>query len=257
MEQKKMEINVKHEVIAQGANSSSTPDQLAFIRVVKNNLKKSDITFEPALGTPPTAQKANRLMQAMRQIVINNMAMPANTTWVINGQQLMDQIIATPEDSDELHLVLDYTEEVDSTKETMHIDVPAPGFQEFEGASSTPDQLAFIRQVKLTLAKRGVVFDPTLGNPPSVIKANRLMATLKEIVINSMDKPENISWVVNGQQVMDQIIDTPENAEGIHLTIDYYVTEHEGPVNPPMVDNAAMSHAAKIAESAIESQKDN
>ena len=110
MEQKKMEINVKHEVIAQGANSNSTPDQLAFIRVVKNNLKKSDITFEPALGTPPTAQKANRLMQAMRQIVINNMAMPANTTWVINGQQLMDQIIATPEDSDELHLVLDYTE---------------------------------------------------------------------------------------------------------------------------------------------------
>ena len=171
---------------------------------------------------------------------------------VINGQQMMDQIIATPEDSDELHLVLDYTEEIDSTKETMQIDVEAPDFQEFEGTSSTPDQLAFIRQVKLTLAKRGVIFDPTLGNPPSAMKANRLMAALKEIVIRTMDLPAGISWVINGQQVMDQIIGTPDDAEGIHLTIDYYVTEHEVTESDGMVDSWAMSNAAHIAQSAID-----
>ena len=255
METKKMIIDVKHSAIAQGTDSAPTPDQLSFIRVVKNNLKKSDITFEPKLGTPPSAQKANRLMQAMRQIVINNMAMPAGKQWVINGQQLMDQIINTPADSDELHLELDYTEIIDATKEVLEINVDKPGFQEFEGAMSTPDQLAFIRQVKLTLAKRGVVFDPTLDAPPTVLQANRLMAALKEIVIATMDLPENIKWVVNGMQIMDQLIATPEDADGIHLKVDYYVSEDENAGKAGLEDGWALENARHIAESAIEANK--
>ena len=104
------------------------------------------------------------------------------------------------------------------------IDVSAPGFQEFENTMSTPDQIAIINQAKRVLKSRKVTFEPKLGTPPSAEKANRLLATLKEITKQTSDLSGSTAWIINGQQIIDQLITTPENAEGIHLEIDYKVS---------------------------------